>query len=307
MIPQKDISARAWAELVLLAVIWGASFLAVRIALTEVPVVTSVLHRTFWAMLVLWAVVAAWRLPLPRDPWMWAAFLVMGCLNNVIPFALMAWAQLHVEIGLISILNGATAIFGVIVAALVFSDERLTLRKAVGVTIGFLGVATAIGLDALRDFDLRSVAQIAVISGTVFYAVAGAWARITLRGLAPEVAAAGMLTGSTVILLPAALLIDGVPRFDLAPATWAAMGYYSLIATAGAYLLFYRVLASAGSGNAMLVTLLIPPIAILIGAVVLGEKLHPSAFVGLGLLAVGLLILDGRALARLIDRARRPR
>ena len=307
MTPQKDISARAWAELLLLALIWGASFLSVRIALGEVPVVTSVLHRTFWAMLVLWAVVAAMRLPLPRDPRIWGAFLVMGCLNNVIPFALMAWAQLHVEIGLISILNGATAIFGVIVAALVFADERLTLRKAVGVTTGFMGVATAIGLDTLRGFDLRSLAQIAVLSGTVFYALAGAWARIGLRGLAPEVASAGMLTGSTMILLPAALLIDGIPRFDLAPATWVAMGYYSLFATAGAYLLFYRVLASAGSGNAMLVTLLIPPIAILMGAVFLGEKLHPSAFAGLGLLAIGLLVLDGRPLARLIDRTRRPR
>lgn len=307
MTPQKDISARAWAGLVLLALIWGASFLSVRIALIEVPVITSVLHRTFWAMLVLWAVVAVMRLPLPRDPRIWGAFLVMGCLNNVIPFALMAWAQLHVETGLASILNASTAIFGVIVAALVLADERLTLRKAVGVTIGFLGVATAIGLDALAGFDLRSVAQIAVIAGTLSYALAGAWARLRLSGLAPEVAAAGMLTGSTFVLLPAALLIDGLPRFDLAPLTWVAMGYYSLIATAGAYLLFYRVLASAGSGNAMLVTLLIPPVAILLGAVVLGETLHPSAFVGLALLVLGMLILDGRPLARLIDRARRRR
>jgi len=307
MTPQKDISARAWAGLVLLALIWGASFLSVRIALIEVPVITSVLHRTFWAMLVLWAVVAVMRLPLPRDPRIWGAFLVMGCLNNVIPFALMAWAQLHVETGLASILNASTAIFGVIVAALVLADERLTLRKAVGVTIGFLGVATAIGLDALAGFDLRSVAQIAVIAGTLSYALAGAWARLRLSGLAPEVAAAGMLTGSTFVLLPAALLIDGLPRFDLAPLTWVAMGYYSLIATAGAYLLFYRVLASAGSGNAMLVTLLIPPVAILLGAIVLGETLHPSAFVGLALLVLGMLILDGRPLARLIDRARRRR
>lgn len=307
MIVQKEIPARAWAELILLATIWGASFLSVRIALHEVPVVTSVLHRTFWAMLVLWAVVAAMRRPLPRDPRIWGAFLVMGCLNNVIPFGLMAWAQLHVETGLASILNAATAIFGVIVAAIVFADERLTLRKGIGVGLGFLGVATAIGLESLRDFDLRSAAQIAVIAGTISYAVAGAWARLRLSGLAPQMAAAGMLTGSTVILLPAALAIDGVPRFDLMPVTWAAMGYFSLVATAGAYLMYYRVLAMAGSGNLMLVTLLIPPVAILLGATVLGETLHPSAFAGLGLLAAGLLILDGRPVRRLIDRARRPR
>ena len=305
MTTQKDISTRAWIELLLLGAIWGASFFSIRIALNEVPFVTSVLHRTGWAMLVLWGVVWLMRLPLPRDPRIWGAFLVMGLLNNVIPFGLMAWAQLHVETGLTSILNAATAIFGVIVAALVFADERITPRKAIGVCLGFFGVATAIGLESFRNFDLRSVAQLGIIAGTISYALAGSWARLRLGGLPPQVAAAGMLTGSTVVMLPAALIIDGPVQFDLMPQTWAAIGYYSIIATAGAYLLYYRVLAMAGSGNLMLVTLLIPPIAILLGWAFLGEALHPSAFVGFGLLALGLVILDGRALRHLIDRRRK--
>ncbi|WP_050929791.1 DMT family transporter [Aestuariivita boseongensis] len=305
MTQQKDISTRAWIEMILLGCIWGASFFSIRIALNEVPVVTSVLHRTFWAMLVLWAVVIVMRLPLPRDPRIWLGFLVMGLLNNVIPFGLMAWAQLHVETGLTSILNAATAIFGVIVAALVFADERMTARKAIGVGLGFFGVATTIGLESFRAFDLRSIAQLGIIAGTVSYAVASAWARLKLGGLAPQVAAAGMLTGSSLIMLPAALIIDGPVRFDLMPGTWAAIGYYSIIATAGAYLLYYRVLAMAGSGNLMLVTLLIPPIAILLGAAFLDEALHPSAFLGLALLALGLVILDGRVMRHLIDRRRK--
>ena len=305
MSSQKDISTRAWVELLLLGAIWGASFFSIRIALNEVPFVTSVLHRTGWAMLVLWGVVWLMRLPLPRDPRIWGAFLVMGLLNNVIPFGLMAWAQLHVETGLTSILNAATAIFGVIVAALVFADERITPRKAIGVCLGFFGVATAIGLESFRNFDLASAAQLGIIAGTISYALAGSWARLRLGGLPPQVAAAGMLTGSTLVMLPAALIIDGPVRFDLMPATWGAIGYYSIIATAGAYLLYYRVLAMAGSGNLMLVTLLIPPIAILLGWAFLGEALHPSAFVGFGLLALGLVILDGRALRHLIDRRRK--
>lgn len=305
MTAQKDISGRAWAELILLGCIWGASFFSIRIALNEVPFVTSVLHRTGWAMVVLWAVVILSRLPVPRDPGIWFGFLVMGLLNNVIPFGLMAWAQLHVETGLTSILNAATAIFGVIVAALVFSDERLSLNKAIGVLLGFFGVATAIGLESFRSFDLRSVAQLAIIAGTVSYAFASAWARLRLGGLPPQVAAAGMLTGSTLIMLPAALIIDGPVQFDLMPVTWGAIGYYSIIATAGAYLLYYRVLAMAGSGNLMLVTLLIPPVAILLGAGFLNEELHPSAFVGFGLLALGLIILDGRATRSLIDRRKK--
>ncbi|MBK0328323.1 DMT family transporter [Rhodobacteraceae bacterium F11138] len=293
MSTQKSISGRAWAELLLLGLIWGGSFLSIRVALNEVPVVTTVLHRTGWAMLLLWGVVWVKRLQIPRDPRIWGAFLVMGMLNNVIPFGLMTWGQLYIETGLTSILNAATAIFGVIVASIVFADERLTLRRLVGVGLGFLGVATAIGLQTFASLDLRSTAQLAVLAGTVSYAFASVWARARLGHLPPQIAAAGMLTGSTLILLPAAVLIDGPIAFDLRPATVLAIAYYALIATAGAYLLYYRVLAMAGSGNLMLVTLLIPPVAILLGAVVLGETLHPQAYAGFALLALGLLILNG--------------
>lgn len=290
---QKSISPRAWTELLLLGTIWGGSFLAIRVALDEVPVATAVLHRTFWAMLVLWAAVLALRIPVPRDARTWIGFLVMGLLNNVIPFGLMAWGQLYIETGLTSILNAATAIFGVIVAALVFADERLTRRKAIGVGLGFLGVATAIGLDNFASFDLRSTAQLAILAGTVSYAFASAWARVRLSHLPAQVAAAGMLTGSTLVMLPAAWLIDGPVSFDLQPVTWAAIAYYALVATAGAYLLYYRVLAMAGSGNLMLVTLLIPPVAIVLGAWVRGEELGLRAYAGFALLALGLLVLNG--------------
>ncbi|NNK65873.1 MAG: DMT family transporter [Rhodobacteraceae bacterium] len=298
MSPQKTLSPRAWAELLLLSTIWGASFLSIRIALDEIPVLTLVAHRVGWAAMVLWVVVIAMPIPLPRDPRVWAAFFVMGCLNNIIPFSLMAWAQLHIETGLTSILNATTAVFGVLVAALVFGDERLTLRRTLGVMLGFLGVVTAIGIGALAQFDLRSLAQLAVLGGTLSYAFAGAWARSVLGAHPPQLAAAGMLTGSALVMVPAAILYDGPPSFDLAPRTWAAIGYYALIGTAFAYLLYYRVLAMAGSGNLLLCTLLIPPVAIVLGAVVLIETLNPNAYLGFAILAFGLLILDGRILRK---------
>ncbi|EPX79117.1 Permease of the drug/metabolite transporter (DMT) superfamily [Litoreibacter arenae DSM 19593] len=297
MIPtQKTMTTRAWAEMALLALIWGGSFLSIRLALNEVPVMTTVAHRVFWAMLVLWAYIAVRRLPLPRDPRIWGAFLVMGLLNNVIPFSLMAWGQLHIETGLTSILNAATAIFGVIVASALFADEQLTPRRAVGVVFGFFGVATAIGLENLLQLDIRSTAQLAVLAGTLSYAVAGAWARRMLARLTPQVAAAGMLTGSSLVMVPLALVIDGVPSFDLSPTVWGAIGYYAVIATACAYLLYYRILDMAGSGNLMICTLLIAPVAIVLGAVVLGEELAPRAYLGFAILALGLLVLDGRIL-----------
>ena len=294
MIDQKSLSGRAWAEMMLLAMIWGGSFLSIRVALDEITPLTSVAHRTTWAMLVLWIVIAAMRIPLPRDPKIWFSFLVMGLLNNVIPFTLMAWGQLHIESGLTSILNAFTAVVGVVVASLFFADERITLRKGIGVILGFFGVAVAIGLDNFRSFDLRSMAQLAVIGGTVAYAIAGVWARKRLVGMPPQMAAAGMLTGSTVIMLPLVYFIEGPLTFDLQPRTMLAIGYYAIIATAFAYLLYYRVLAMAGSGNLMLVTLLVAPLAITLGAVVLEEKLGANAYLGFGILALGLIILDGR-------------
>ena len=290
--------------MLLLAAIWGASFVSIRIALDEVGPLTAVAHRVGWAALALWIVVVMMRLPIPRDPKIWLGFLGMGLLNNVIPFGLMAWGQLYIESGLTSILNAATAIFGVINASIFFADERITMRKAIGVTLGFAGVATAIGLENLRNFDIRSLAQLAVIGGTVSYALASVWARKRLGTQPPQVAAAGMVTGATLISLPMAWAIEGPIALNLQSDTMIAIGYYSLIATALAYLLYYRVLAMAGSGNLMLVTLLIPPFAIVLGAALLDEALRPAAYGGFALLALGLLVLDGRIWRLLTGQAR---
>ena len=302
---QKTISSRAWAELLLLAFIWGGSFLSIRIALDEIGPLTTVAHRTGWAMLILWTYVIIRRLEVPTDWRVWAAFLVMGLLNNVIPFSLMAWGQLHIETGLTSILNASTAIFGVIAAAIFFADEQLTVRKAIGVTIGFIGVSTAIGLGAFKNFDIRSLGQLAVIGGTVSYALAGVWARKMLGHLKPQVAAAGMLTGASLISISIAYVGEGPISLDLEPRTWAAISYYAIIATAIAYMIYYRVLAMAGSGNLMLCTLLVAPVAIILGAIVLGEALPLRAYAGFALLALGLMILDGRLWQAVKHRMRR--
>jgi len=298
MTPQRIISSRTWAELFLLALIWGGSFLSIRLALDDVPFVTSVAHRVFWAAVILWGYVWMRGLTVPRDVRTWAALIVMGLLNNVIPFSLMAWGQLHIPTGLTSVFNAGTAIFGVVIAALILSDERMTKRKLIGSLIGFFGVATAIGLGSLRNFDISSLAQLAVVGGTISYAFASVWARLRLANLTPQMAAAGMLTGSSLVMVPAAFLIDGMPSFALSVTAFGAIAYYVIFATAGAYLLYYRIIAAAGAANAMIVTLLIPPVSIILGALVLDETLSPNVYAGLALLALGLVILDGRLFKR---------
>lgn len=298
------MSGAAWTQLILLALIWGGSFLSTRIALDEIGPFTAVLHRCFWAMLVLWGVVLFGAKPVPRDLRTWVAFLAMGVLNNVLPFFFLAWGQLHIESGLTAILNSFTAVFGVVVAAIVFADERLSLRKGVGVGLGVLGVAVAIGLGTLAQLDLRSVAQLSVLTATLCYALAGSFGRANLSHLSPLVASAGMLTGSTLVMIPLAWATEGAPSFALEPRTWAAIAYYSLIATGVAYLLYYSIMAKAGSGNLMLVTLLLVPIAILLGHFVLGEVLMPRHFAGFGIIAFGLVVLDGRVVKWLGQKSR---
>ena len=292
-----SLTPRAWLGLFALAVLWGFSFLSMRVALDEIGPFALVAHRVTWAMVALWLVVLVLRLPVPRTPAVWFAFLVMGLLNNMLPFGLIAWGQQHIETGLASIINAATAIWGVFIAALLLPDEHLTLRKTIGTLLGFAGVVFAVGIDALSSLDLRSMGQLAIIGATISYAFAGVWARKRLRGIRPEVAAAGMLTGGTVLAVPLAFLIEGSIPFALSGKTWLALAYVSLAATALAYMLYYQVLAIAGSGNLMLVTLLLVPVAIVAGAVALQETLPPQAYGGFVLLILGLLIIDGRVLS----------
>ena len=298
MTPQKSIPPRAWAELLLLATIWGGSFISNRLALNEVPVLTTVAFRVAGACILLWVYVRLRRLPVPRSPRIWLAFLAMGLLNNALPFTLITWGQLTIPSGLAAIVNASTAIFGVLVAALAFRDERLTARRLTGVLTGFAGVAVAIGLHAFATLNLASLPQLALVAAAISYALAAAFARRVLGGLPPQVAAAGMLTGSSLLMLPTALWIDGPPVLTHGAQVWGALGYLAIISTAGAYLLYYRVLGMAGAGNLSLVTLLTAPVAIVMGALIPNEALPLRAYAGFALIALGLLIIDGRLLPR---------
>lgn len=296
MSTQKTMTTRAWAELGLLSLIWGGSFLAVELALEEMGPLTAVAHRVGWAAPLLWLYFRAQGLPVPRAPRVWLAFLVMGVLNNVLPFSLIAWGQVHIESGLASILNAATAVFGVLLASLVFADERLTPQRLAGVSLGFAGVIVIIGPGALHSFDLRSLGQLAVVGAAVSYSFAAVWGRAQLGRLPPQVSAAGMVSAAALVMIPAAILFEGAPAFALAPVTWGAIAFYAVGATVVAYLLYYRVLGMAGSGNLMLTTILIVPVAVILGAVVLNEALPPTAFAGFALIAAGMAVLDGRIL-----------
>ena len=281
----------------LLALIWGASFTANHAALAFVPVATTVAVRVAGAALALWAYVALAGLDVPRTRSFVITCLTLGLGNNIIPFTLIVWGQTLVPSGLAGILNASTALFSVLVAAAVFPDERLTPNRLIGVLVGLVGVATIIGPSALTHLDLTSLGQIAILGAGLAYALSAAYGRKRLAGIRPEVSAAGMLTAASLVMIPASLLLDGPPALPPASAMFA-LAYSALIASAFAYRLFYTVLAEAGVGNIGLVTLLIAPVAVLLGWAIYGEALPPSAFLGLALLTLGMVLIDGRLIRR---------
>lgn len=295
-VTQRQLSPAAWGLLLLLALIWGGSFTANHRALAEWPVASVVALRVSGAALALWAYVAWARLPRPRG-WRFARdALVMGVTNNVVPFSLIVWGQTHIPSGLAGILNASTALFSVLLAACLYADERLGLRRLSGVLLGLIGVAVVIGPEALGHLDLGSLGQLAILGAGISYAISGVYGRKALKGVRPEVSAAAMLTASALIMLPASLLLNGLPP---APSLGAAgaLAYLALVASAFAYRLFYTILDLAGAGNLGLVTLLIAPVAVVLGALLYGESLPAQAFAGLALVTLGLIQLDGRPLA----------
>lgn len=289
---------RDWGQLLLLSLIWGGSFFLIGISVDQIPVLTLVALRVGFAAMALWAI-CAWRgSALPREPRIWGAFFIMGLCNNVLPFSLIVFAQTALPAGVASILNATTPLFTVLVSALVLADERASLMKLAGVVLGLGGVATMIGLDKIAGHGNPLLHQMAVLAAAICYAISGAYGRRFGRlGVEPLVTAAGMVTASTVILAPVALVMDGWPQ-GIDARHWLAAGTLGVVCTGVAYVLYFGILARAGATNISLVTFLVPVSAILLAWTFLGETLSLAHVLGTAIIAAGLSLIDGRLYAR---------
>jgi drug/metabolite transporter (DMT)-like permease len=299
---QRPMNATEWALLLLLALLWGGSFFFGKVALAAVPPLTLVVLRTGLAALALLIYLAVSGQRLPTSLTVWRGFLVMGLLNNAIPFALINWGQTQIESGLSAILNATTPLFTVLLAHLVTVDEKLTHERVAGVLLGLAGVVIMIGPSALRGLGLAGLGKLSVVCAALSYACAGLYGR-RLTGLNPVVAACGMLVAATLVMLPVALVVDTPTGFAAArnagPLIWGALAGLALLTTALAYIVYFRILATAGATNLLLVTFLIPVSALLLGGLVLGERPGWSEFAGMALIFLGLVAVDGRLLAPL--------
>ena len=297
MINQQMIG-REWGILLILAVIWGGAFMFIGVAVRHVEPLTYVWLRLTIAAggMFLFLKLKGLKLELPRE--VWGSILLLALLNNALPFTLFGWGQTHIASGLASILNATTPIWGVLVAHFFTQDERMTPHKIAGVLLGFAGVATMIGPMLLANVGTDALAQLACIAAALSYAFAAVWARRFRRmGVSPMSVTTGQLTAGALMMLPLALLVDQPWTPPFPPLTaWGAIVALALLCTAFGYVLYFRLIETAGATNALLVTLLVPPFAIMFGSMFLNEVLAPQDFIGLALIALGLAAIDGRLL-----------
>ena len=299
------MDARAWFLLVVLSVLWGGSFFFVEVAIEELRPFTMVLGRVGLAAVALLVFVYARGDRMPRSPRLWRSFLVMGALNGLVPYSLIAWAQVHIDSGLAAILNATTPIFSVLLAHVLTREERITPNRLVGVLLGLGGVAVLVGPEALHGLVSHATGQLAVIAAAVSYACAGIYGR-RFKALPPGVSAAGQVSGTAILTLPLALTLEQPWTFSISANTWGALLGLALCSTAVGYLIFFRILATAGATNVMLVTLLIPVSAMLLGVLVLAEQPQMNVFAGMVLVLTGIMAIDGRLIARVSRRFRSP-
>ncbi len=289
-----------WVLLIVLGTLWGGTFFFNAIALPEVPPFVVIWFRVVVAAVILWAIVIAKGIEVPRAGDIWFALFVMAVANSAVPFFLIAWGQLHIASGLAAILIATTPLYAVVFAHFTTSDEHMTPGKVAGVLVGIVGVVFLIGPGFLGGIGKDVVAQLSVIGAAVLYSISAIYGRrFSKREVPPMMVATGQLTMATLMLLPFMLVIDrpwNLPNPSLA--AWGALFGLAVLATAIAYLIYFRILATAGAVNILLVNFLVPVSALLLGIFVLGEVLTVEQVVGMACIAGGLALIDGRLFQR---------
>jgi drug/metabolite transporter (DMT)-like permease len=296
------MTAGEWGLLILLSLLWGSSFIFNDVAVRELPTLTVVVTRVVLAAVILLALTRLVGISIPADWRIWRALFILGLINNALPFCLIVWGQTHIAAGLASILNATTPLFGVVIAHYFTGDEKLTGGRIAGVITGFAGVAVMIGADALQSLGVNVLAQISILMGTFCYAVGTIYARrFRELGLSPMATASGQVTASSLLLIPVMLIVDQ-PWTLAAPSmqTVLALIGVAVLSTVLAFIIYFRILSTAGATNLMLVTFLIPVSAIILGILLLGETLHPKQIAGMLMIGAGLALIDGRPLRALM-------
>jgi drug/metabolite transporter (DMT)-like permease len=279
--------------LLLLGMVWGASFLFIKLGVREMAPETLVMLRLVVAASVLMVILYARGLRLPTSRRMWGHFLFTGSIGLIAPYVLITWGEQVIPSGMAAILNATTPLFTVLLTYAWTREERLTGIRLLGVAIGFVGVIIAVGVDKLSLTSASVQGQLAVLLAAACYGVNTVYSRRAFQGVSPLISATGQMLAGAVLITPVALALRGIPA--TLPSTTAIVSVLALavFGTALAYILVYWLIERLGATRTSMVTYLLPPFALLYGALFLSEPVALNALVGLGLVIVGILFANG--------------
>jgi drug/metabolite transporter (DMT)-like permease len=284
-----------WVLLTCLSILWGGTFVFAKEALPYLPPLSLTLSRVLIAAIVLVPIVLVLGYRLPKTAAQWRNFAGMAVLNNIIPFGFIFWGQTMIGSGLTSVMNATTPLMALLVAR-GLAGEALAAHKLAGIALGIAGVTVLVGPSALAGDRTSAFGMLLVVVGTLSYGLSALWGR-RFKDVPPIVSAASQLVCSTVMMIPVAGFADQFWRLPMPPTSaLVAIIALGVLSTALAYILFFKIMAEAGSNNAMLVTLLIPISGIALGALRFGETLTLNQIIGTTIIATSLLVIDGRLL-----------
>lgn len=280
--------------ILLLAAIWGPSFLFIKVAVQDIPPVTMVMARVALASLTLFLIIRAQGRKLPPLGRVWFHFAFMGFFAHALPFVLFSWGELHVDSALASILNGTTPLFTVILAHFLVADDRMTPLKLAGTLLGFAGLVALVAPSLLAGVQVETWGLLGMAVAAICYAVTIIYSRQHLRGLPPLVAPAAQLMMAAIFLLPVSLVVERpyTLPFPSLPAL-ASLLSLSLLGTAVAFTVYYHILEKMNASELSMVTYLMPVFGVALGVVVLGEKLNWNAYLGCALILLGVMTVNG--------------
>jgi drug/metabolite transporter (DMT)-like permease len=276
-------------QLVLLGLIWGSSYLFIRVAVEGVSPLMLVSIRLMFGAILLFGVIWIWQLSLPRESSLWFHLIVMAIIGNVIPWTLISWAGQHIDSGLSAVLNSTTPLFTILFAVAAFHSERLTIPRVVGVFLGFGGVAVLAGAGVTDLASSSFQAQAAVVFSSLCYGMAFAYARRYIR-FEPIVLAGCQILLAFLIVTPFALAFGNPGGMDLDLARGGAALALGLLPSGVAYILYYRLIRDVGATLASYATYLIPIVGLFLGWLVLNESITLQSVAGVALILSGLAL-----------------
>ncbi len=286
---------KTWSLVILLGFIWGSSFLFTEILLNYINPVLIVFFRVSLASIILIIYVLFFtNLKFNLSKEILLTFFTMGLLNNVIPFLLIAFAQETITGGLASILNANTSFFTIFLASLFLKDEKLTNYRLLGIIIGIIGVVVIVGFENLSEFKNFNFGIVLMLFSCLSYSFAGIFAKTKLTNIHPTISATGMLSMSTIILFPFIIIYNGNELININSTVLYYSCMFAFICSVLAYFLYFKILETNGAGNLLICTIIIPPSSILLNAFFINEIIKIYELIGLIIITLGLIILDGR-------------